>query len=148
MNYEMLVWFVALLIFAGLEAGTVNLVAVWFIGGSLAALIAAMCGAPIWLQATLFFAVSILLLVRLRPFVKKYLKPNLTATNVYSNIGKVAVVTERIDNIHATGAVKLGSVVWTARSVGDGIIEPESLVTVRSIEGVKLYVEPAQVPVK
>lgn len=148
MNYELVVWLAALIFFSIVEAGTVNLVAVWFMGGALAALLATLCGAPVWLQVTLFFAVSILMLLCLRPFVKKLIKPNLVATNVDSNIGQIAVVTERIDNTHATGTAKLGSVVWTARSVENCIIEPDTLVVVRRIEGVKLYVEPAQVPTK
>lgn len=148
MDYELVAWLVALIFFSIVEACTVNLVSIWFMGGSLVALLATLCGAPVWLQTVLFFAVSILLLLCLRPLVKKLIKPNLVATNVDSNIGQIAVVTERIDNTHATGTVKLGSVVWTARNASDGIIEPDSLVIVRRIEGVKLYVEPAQVPAK
>ena len=52
------IWLVALIIFAILEAATTTLISLWFIGGSLSAMIAALCGAEIWLQLLLFFAVS------------------------------------------------------------------------------------------
>ena len=39
------VWLAALVIFAIVEASTVTLVSIWFVGGSLAALIAALLGA-------------------------------------------------------------------------------------------------------
>lgn len=148
MEHEMLAWFLAMLLFAILEASTASLVSVWFIIGAFSALISTMCGAPLWMQLVIFFGVSILTLLCVRPLMKKQSQAETVATNADSSIGKIAVVTERIDNIHATGAVKVGSVVWTARSESGAVIEPEALVVVRRIEGVKLYVEPQPAPVK
>lgn len=148
MDHEMLAWFLAMLLFAILEAGTASLVSVWFIIGAFSALISTMCGAPLWMQLVIFFGVSILTLLCVRPLMKKQSQEETVATNADSSIGQIAVVIERVDNIHATGAVKVGSVVWTARSESGAIIEPEALVVVRRIEGVKLYVEPQTAPVR
>ena len=41
----------------------------------------------------------------------------------------------------ATGAVRVKGIEWTARSSDDDIIAKGDIVTVRSIEGVKLIVE-------
>ena len=61
------------------------------------------------------------------------------ATNADAVIGKNAVVTEQIDNIHAKGAVKVDGKEWTARSDdGNIIISEGEIVTVLRIEGVKL----------
>jgi membrane protein implicated in regulation of membrane protease activity len=142
MNYGIIAWLAALIAFAVLEAATVNLVSIWFIGGSLAGLITAACGGPVWLQLVLFVGVSALLLACLRPFLKKYVNPKKVATNADRNIGKTAVVTERIDNVAGTGAAKVNGVEWTARTADGSTVEVGALVTVQKIEGVKLCVVP------
>ena len=68
MDFEVL-WIVAILVFAGLEAYMSVLVSIWFAAGSLVAMIAALFGAQLWLQAVLFVAVSVLLLASLRTVV-------------------------------------------------------------------------------
>lgn len=138
------VWLGALVILAIVEASTVSLVSIWFVGGSLAALIATLLGAPLWLQIVLFLVVSILLLLCLRPLIRKYHSPKKIQTNAPANIGKLAIVTEDIDNLHGLGAVKLSGLVWTARSTNGKPIEAGSIVRVTKIEGVKLFVEPAE----
>ncbi len=135
-------WVVALVVFLIVEAVTAGLVSIWFVFGSLVALICAALGAAIWLQIFWFVIVSVATLVLTRPLVKRYVDSRSVATNADRNIGRTAVVTERIDNLAATGAVQLAGVVWTARSTDDAVaIEPGTHVTVRAIEGVKLIVE-------
>lgn len=142
--YMEVLWLVLLIVFAVLEASTVSLVSLWFMGGALTALIAALCGAEIWLQIILFFVVSIALLLCLRPLSKKLLKKRKVATNADSNIGKTAVVTETIDNLRGTGAVKISGVEWSARSVDDSVLEKDAVVRILRIEGVKVCVERAE----
>lgn len=141
------VWLGVLVVFAIVEASTVTLVSIWFVGGSLAALIAALLGAEIWLQVALFLAVSTILLISLRPLLKKFHQPKKIQTNALANIGKLAIVTESIDNLHGLGAVKLSGLTWTARSESGKAIEAGSVVLVKRIEGVKLFVEPEEVKV-
>ncbi len=138
------IWLAALVIFAIAEAATSALVSAWFIGGSLAALIAALCGGPIWLQITLFLVVSALLLLSLRPLARKYFTPKKIATNAQSNVGKTAVVTEAIDNLRGKGAVKISGVEWSARSDNDAPIERDAVVTIVRIEGAKVCVKRAE----
>ena len=135
-------WIVALVIFLVVEAVSVGLVSIWFAVGALAALICAALHGPVWLQAIWFVVVSGLTLVLTRPLVKKYVTAKSVATNADRNIGRSAVVTERIDNLAGTGTVKLDGVLWTARSVNDGLIGEGTTVIVREIQGVKLLVEP------
>lgn len=135
-------WVVALVVFLIVEAVTAGLVSIWFVFGSLVALICAALGAAVWLQIFWFVIVSVATLVLTRPLVKRYVDSRSIATNADRSIGRAAVVTERIDNLAATGAVKLDGVVWTARSTDDAVaIEAGERVTVRAIEGVKLIVE-------
>lgn len=135
-------WVVALVVFLIVEAVTAGLVSIWFVFGSLVALICAALGAAVWLQIFWFVIVSVATLVLTRPLVKRYVDSRSVATNADRSIGRAAVVTERIDNLAATGAVNLDGVVWTARSTDDAVaIETGERVTVRAIEGVKLIVE-------
>ena len=135
-------WVAALVVFLIVEAVTAGLVSIWFVFGSLVALICAALGAAVWLQIFWFVIASVATLVLTRPLVKRYVDSRSVATNADRSIGRAAVVTERIDNLAATGAVKLDGVVWTARSTDDAVaIETGERVTVRAIEGVKLIVE-------
>lgn len=138
------IWLAALVFFSLIEAATTTLVSLWFIGGSLTALIVALMGGDFWLQILLFFLVSAILLLLLRPLAKKLFTPRTIATNAKSNIGKTAVVTERIDNLQGQGAVKIGGVVWSARSLDGASIEADTAVEIVSIEGVKVCVKPAK----
>ncbi len=147
MNWAAFVWFALLVFFIAVEAGTVTVVSVWFAAGSIVAMIASLLGAKLWLQITLFFVVSVLLLLALRPIIRKYFTPKLTKTNVDSVIGTVGTVTASIDNIAATGTVKLGAMEWTARSTNGDPIPVGKQVRVDRIEGVKAFVTPVEVAV-
>ena len=146
MNLAAIVWLVLMVVFLAAEASTVSMVSLWFAAGALIALLTALAGGPAWLQTLLFLAVSAGLLLALRPLVKKYLSPKLTATNVDSVVGSTGLVTAAIDNVAAVGQVKLGAMEWTARSTSGQPIPAGTLVKVDRIEGVKAFVSPAEVP--
>lgn len=140
-------WTVMLLAFIAVEAITVNLVSTWFAAGALAAVICALLGGEIWLQSVLFFLVSGVMLLLLRPIAKKHFTPKLTKTNVDAVIGTTGKVIARIDNDSATGRVKLGGMEWSARSTSGEIVEEGTMIRVDKIEGVKVYVSPVRVTV-
>ena len=143
---ETIIWLVLLVVFLIVEASTVVMVSLWFAAGSLAALLVSLFGGPIWLQVALFLLVSAALLACLRPMVRKHFTPKLTATNVDAIVGSQGYVTRDIDNLAATGSVRLGAMEWTARSATGNPIPAGTLVTVDRIEGVKAFVTPAEVP--
>ena len=137
-----LIWIAAMVIFGVVEAITVGLTSIWFVVGSVAGLIAAICGGPIWLQLALFFVVSIVCLAATRPLVKKLLRKDVTATNADRVLGQTARVTENIDNAVPTGAVYVGGMTWTARSESGQPIPRNAQVKIVRMEGVRLFVEP------
>ncbi len=140
------IWLAALVVFLVVEAlCPIHLVSIWFAAGSLAALAAHWLGAPLWLEIALFILVSGALLASLWPLVKKFLNPAHEATNVDAIIGSRGYVTADIDNISATGTVKLGAMEWTARSTTGTAIPKGTLVQVDKIEGVKAFVTPVPV---
>lgn len=125
----------------------IHLVSIWFAAGSLVSAIAAAFGATFWPQIFLFLAVSGVLLAALWPVTRKFLRPKITKTNVDSIIGSEGYVTQGIDNLAATGQVKLGGMEWTARSATGETISAGTLVKVERIEGVKVFVSPEEVKV-
>ena len=141
MNWAAIVWFVLMLGFLIVEAAcAVHLVSIWFAAGSLVAMLIAFLKGPMWLQVMLFIVVSCALLVLFLPLVKKFLNPARTKTNVDAILGSQGYVTADIDNIAASGQVKLGSMEWTARSTDGEKIPKGTLVKVERIEGVKAFV--------
>lgn len=135
------IWIAAIIVFGVAEAATAGLTSIWFVLGSVAALIAAVCGGPLWLQLVLFFAVSVAALAATRPLVTKLLKKDIKPTNADRVLGGVARVTERIDNDVPTGAVYIDGKTWTARSADGNPIGKDEMVRILRMEGVKLYVE-------
>ena len=143
---DTIIWLVLMIAFLIAEAATVVTISLWFAGGALVALVASLLGAPLWLQVTLFFLVSAALLGSLRGMVRKHFTPKLERTNVDAIIGSSGYVTAEIDNIKATGTVKLGAMEWSARATAGAPIAVGTLVKVDKIEGVKVFVTPAEVP--
>ena len=149
MNLAAIIWFVLLLMFLVVEAACpIHLVSIWFAAGALVAMIASYFGAAVWLQVLLFLLVSCALVAMLWPFIKKFLNPKLAKTNVDAIIGSEGYVTADIDNVAATGQVKLGAMEWSARSTSGKVIPKGSLVRVDRIEGVKAFVSLSEVSAK
>lgn len=148
MKFAAFVWLGLVILFLIAEGATVSLVSLWFAAGAVVAMFAALLGAGAWLQTGLFLVVSGALLLMLRPIVRRYLVPKITATNVDSLVGSTGLVTEAIDNVTASGQVKLGAMEWTARSTTGENIPQGALIRVDRIEGVKVYVTPVNVPEK
>lgn len=135
-------WLIAMVALMAVEAAVPGLISIWFAIGALAALISAMFHAPLWLQIVWFVLVSILSLALTRPLVKKYVNSRTTPTNADMGIGKDAIVTEEIDNLHGKGAVTLDGKIWTARmEQEEQRAVPGEIVRILRIEGVKLIVE-------
>ncbi|MDD6463858.1 MAG: NfeD family protein [Clostridiaceae bacterium] len=134
------VWIGLIVVTAAVEAATVQLVTVWFAVGGVAGLIAYAAGLEIWLQILIFAIVSAVALAVTRPLVKKFTNGRRMPTNADRFIGEKAVVTEKIENDLSKGAVKIGGLEWTARSVDSETAEVGEQVTVEAIEGAKLIV--------
>lgn len=141
MDYYGIGWLIALIALLIIELITLGLTTIWFAGGALIALIAALCGAPFWLQFTLFLVVSAILLFVTRPIAVKYWNKDRIKTNADGLVGQTALVIEEIDNIKAKGAVSVNGLEWTARTADNSIIEKDKVVVIKEIQGVKLIVE-------
>lgn len=141
MNITLLVvWLIAVVVFAIVEIVTIQLVAIWFAVGAVCGMAACSFGLPLWAQLMIFGVVSLILLLLTRPFVKKFLSVKTVSTNADRLVGKVAVVTQEICNSELRGTVKVSGVTWTARSEDGKNIDEGEKVEIKSIESVKLIV--------
>ena len=148
MNWEAIFWLIAMVIFIAAEAMTVSLVSIWFAAGALGAIIVALTGGSLTFQVTVFLALAIVLLFCLRGIVRKHFTPRITRTNVDSVIGATGVVVTPVNNIAALGQVRIGGVEWSARSTDNSHIPAGTLVKVDRVEGVKVFVSPAEEPAR
>ncbi len=140
--YFWILWLIAVAIFCAVEAATVGIVSLWFAGGALAAMAAALFGGALWLQLTVFLVVSAALLLAFRPFVRKVIAPGITQTNANAMMGREALLTEDVDNLKETGSLRLDGKEWSVRSETGDILLKGTRVAVVRLEGVRLYVEP------
>ena len=138
---EMIFWLVVFVVLLIVEIATMGLTTVWFAGGALISFLAAYMGLGVVVQVALFLIVSILLLVLTRPIAIKFFNQERQKTNAESLIGQKAVVKETIDTIQATGRVEVNGMEWSAKTEESEIIEADTIVMIKGIQGVKLIVE-------
>ncbi len=134
-------WLILLAVLLLIEIITLGLTTIWFAGGALVAFIVSLFYDNLLVEIILFLVISVLLLYFTRPYVIKYFNPKRVKTNYEGLVGKEALVTITIDNIHAQGQVIVDGQEWTARSSDSSIIEAGIRVIVQDISGVKLIVK-------
>jgi len=131
------IW-IGIIVFASVvEIHTFAFFTVWFIPPALASFTLSLLEIPVSVQAVIFFAVSILLLILSRTAFKRSKKyRNADYQDRVRIIGKHAIVTEEINNYKDTGTVRINGLTWTAKSDDDDIIYESGLVvTVVNIDG-------------
>ena len=142
---EMAFWLIVFVALLVIEIATMGLTTIWFAGGALVSFLAAYIGFGVGVQVAVFLIVSILLLVLTRPIAVKFFNQERQKTNADSLIGQKAVVKEAIDIIQATGRVEVNGMEWSAKTEEPGVIEADTIVVIKGIQGVKLIVEKEEV---
>lgn len=138
---ESIIWLIIFAVLIVIEILTLGLTTIWFAGGSLVAFFLSLFIDSPWVEIGIGLLVSFFLLFYTRPIVKKYINKGIVRTNYEGLIGRDGRVTEKINNLEGAGTVNLSGQLWTARSTDDKItIEEDTIVTVKSIQGVKLIV--------
>lgn len=136
------VWLGLFVILIVIELFTVGLTTIWFAAGALAGMAVNLMGAGLPVQIIVFLAVSCVLLVLTRPWAIKHLNQKRIRTNYESQIGKVILITEKVDNLAQTGKSVVDGQEWTVRCRNKKeVLEKGSLAKVVDVSGVKLMVE-------
>lgn len=133
-------WLLIAIALTVVEALTVQLVAIWFALGSLAAIVPAMLRMPMWVQLLVFALIAGLSMACTRPFVKRFLNTRKERTNADRVVGETGIVLEEINNLASTGRATVMGLDWTARSADGSTIPAGAYVVAQAIDGVKLVV--------
>ena len=137
------IWLIVAGVFYVIEVMSMQLVSIWLVAGSIGAAFAALFGASFAVQLWVFFIVSLLFLIILRPIAKSKLQSKPVSTNVDRVIGMNGIVTEPVDNLAMTGRVTANGLSWSARTPVDSMrLSEGDKIKVLAIDGVKLIVEP------
>ena len=139
------IWLITSGIFFICEIITVGFLVFWLGVGALIAMLVSFFTSNIIIQMSVFVISSGLLILLTRPLVNKISKKDVVPTNVYSLIGKKAVVTEDIDWVTGKGQIKFEGEIWSAKSKEQVNIPVGSEVEIVSIEGVKAFVKPLKI---
>ncbi len=129
-------WLIFAVALAGAEALTGDMFLLMLGGGAVAASATAwLTDWPILADGAVFLIVSVLLVVLVRPALRRRLTPSHELpTGIKALEGKSALVLDRV--ARDAGQVKLDGQVWTARPLNDGdVYEPGDSVTVVQIDG-------------
>ncbi|MCE1229516.1 MAG: NfeD family protein [Firmicutes bacterium] len=112
--------------------------------GAFLAGLAAWLGAAMWLQWTVFFGSSLLLVVTVAPLARRFLKRHShTPVGLDSLKGQRAYVLQAISPTTGQGQVRLGNgAIWLALS--DVEVPQDQWVEVLEIRGTRLFVHPVQ----
>ncbi len=139
--WEIILWASLFVILTVSELATYQLISIWFAIGALIALICAVFNVGFGLQILIFTVVAAFLLIITRPFVKKLQANKHVPTNSELDVGKTAIVIQKINNNELTGRVRINGIDWNARSVDSSIIDVDSNVIVEEVDGAKLLVK-------
>lgn len=133
-----ILWIIVIVILTIIEAATVNLTTIWFVGGGIAALGISFLTDNFAIQFGVFVIVGVILLTTTRPAAVKFLKKKSVPTNADRVINMQGIVTEEIIPTK-TGEIRVDGKRWTA--FAEERVEEGKIVRVVAIEGVKLKVK-------
>ena len=91
------IWLIAAGVFFIIEIFTIGFFVFWLGIGSLLAMVVSLFTTNLVVQSTVFIISSTLLILATKPLVNKLQKKDNTTTNVYSIVGKNAIVIEDIN---------------------------------------------------
>ena len=135
------VWLILCGVFLLIEIFTVSFLMFWPGIGAFLAFITSLITDNEVIQIAVFVISTTLMIIFMKPLVKKFFKNNdNTKMNYSSLIGKTGIVVKDIDTINSIGQVKVNGELWSAFTEDENI-KSGSTVSVLAIEGVKLKVK-------
>ncbi len=138
------IWLIISGVFLILEIFTIGFLAFWLSIGSLLAMVISFITDSLIVQTTVFVISSAILIFATKPFINKFTNKDTKLTNVYSIVGKKAIVIEDIDWATGKGLVKSDGEVWSAKTDEQINIPKGTEVEIESIDGVKVSVKPIE----
>ena len=134
-------WLIACGIFMLIEILTSGFLILWLAIGALLAFLVSFLDVPFGIELMVFAVSSSLLIIFMKPILKKFIKINDNPTNKDALIGKTAIVTKEFNNVTHTGQVRVDTETWTALCNAEEMPQVGQKLTVDKIDGVKLIVK-------
>lgn len=135
------IWLILCGVFLLVEIFTVTFLMFWPGIGAFLAFITSLLTPNVTIQIAVFAISSTLMIIFMKPLVKKLFKTTDVPMNKNALVGKKGIVIKEIDNINSKGQVKINGELWSAKSINNTIIPEKEYVTIESVEGVKLIVK-------
>lgn len=140
-EYMIYLWLAIAVLALIVETITTDFTSIWASAAAVITMIVAIFVDIIWLQVLIFAVLTVMFIICIRPYIKRYFKRNEIKTNFDVLIGKVGIVNDPIEP-QGKGSVKIEGKEWTAISSDDILIDHDERVVIIAIEGVKLLVKP------
>ena len=141
LDYMLYLWIGFFVLSVIVELNTMNLIAIWFMPGTLVAIVLALFSVPVWIQVTVWLALTIIVFAATGRLSARLRHPKVQPTNADRVIGQTALVTETISDREQTGQAKVLGQIWSARTDDTAEEIPVGTeVRVVRIEGVKIIV--------
>ena len=134
------VWMVVAAVFAVGEIFTAGFFLLWFAIGAAVAGILTLLGFGMGWQLATFAIVSGALFAASRRFAERWTQKQPSGVGADRFIGKTGVVLAQIDNLKATGRIRVERDEWRAESDTGEVIPPGNVVEVVRVEGTRMVV--------
>lgn len=148
-DFMLYIWIGFFILSVIVEVNTMNLIAIWFMPGTLVAIILALFSVPVWIQTAVWLVITVTVFAATYRLSARLRHPRPQPTNADRVIGQTGIVTIAISDRDQSGQVRVMGQVWSARTdtsvrtdeTADEI-PVDTEVRVLRIEGVKLIVAP------
>ena len=115
-DYMLYLWIGFFVLSVIVEVNTMNLIAIWFMPGTLIAIVLALCAVPVWIQVLVWFVVTVTVFASTWRLSARLRHPSHEPTNADRVVGQSALVTETISDRNQSGQVKVLGQIWSART--------------------------------
>ncbi len=132
-----IIWAVVIAVALVIEAFSTDFFSICFAGGGIVSLILAATGVDLYWQIGSFFVIAVLLVVFVRPLLKKAIIKKTIPTNMDMNLNKKVKLLE--DVVEGRSTVKINGVVWNA--VCETPLKKDDTVTIVNLDGNKIIVK-------
>lgn len=142
-EYMLYIWIGFFILSVIVEVNTMNLIAIWFMPGTLIAIVLALLSVPVWIQVLVWLVITVVVFAATGRLSARLRHPKVHPTNADRVIGQTAIVTETVSDYEQTGLVRVMGQIWSARTDETADAIPVGTeVRILRIEGVKLIVSP------
>lgn len=140
-DFMLYIWIGFFVLSVIVEVNTMNLIAIWFMPGTLVSIVLAILSVPVWIQVLVWLLITVTVFAATGRLSARLRHPKHEPTNADRVIGQTAIVTEAISDRTQSGQVRVMGQIWSSKTDETADVIPVGTeVRVLRIEGVKLVV--------